>query len=142
MNASPPPCRIGIEVQQCKHLCYIGHSDSRMEARSACGRKILVISGDFDGDGREDKAMLLVTADGSRYGLFVFLAERRGFRTERIFDRDVRGLSGVSIGRVPPGQYPTLCGQGYYACAKGEDKDINPYYYWNRKLHIGAQSVS
>ena len=50
--------------------------------------------------------------------------------------------------RVRPGSYPTMCGQGYYACAQGEAKDItlkydaideiyeegaDIYYYWDSK---------
>jgi hypothetical protein len=108
----------------------------------------IVVSGDFNGDGRKDEAALLVTTDGSRYGLFVFLAEGPGFRVERLFERGARGIRGVRISRVSPGRYATMCGQGYYACAPGEAKYItlkcdaideiyeegaDIYYYWDSK---------
>jgi hypothetical protein len=70
---------------------------------------------------------------------------------QRLFEQlGVRGIQGESICGVRPGRYLTLCGQGYYACAKGEDKDItiehdaidlvidegaDAYYYWDSKTN-------
>ena len=118
---------------------------TRGSSRAGSG---IVVFGDFNCDGREDEAALLVTTDGSRGALFAFISEPSGLRMKLLFERDARGIKGVTISRVSPGRYPTMCSKGYYACAPGEAKNItlrcdaidenyseraDVYYYWDLK---------
>ncbi|MBI3514913.1 MAG: hypothetical protein HY060_12750, partial [Proteobacteria bacterium] len=75
-----------------------------------------VARGDFDGDGRQDEARLLVSADGKKYALFVLLGSGRAVRL--VID-DVDGLSIMGIAALPPGRHRTACGKGFVEC-RGE----------------------
>lgn len=68
------------------------------------------VSGDFDGDGKADRAWLMVSENGRLYGLFV----SRGGRTpENLADGDLAGLPNLMLDLYRPGTYKTACGKGY-----------------------------
>jgi hypothetical protein len=87
--------------------------------------RYLVARGDFDGDGRDDHARLLVSADGKTYALFIFWAS--GSVTQ-LDSMDAGFLEVLGIKTLPPGRYRTVCGKGYRACEKGEPETLDLRY--------------
>jgi hypothetical protein len=82
--------------------------------------RYLAISADFDGDGKADRAELLVQASGSGAALVVTLARasKKPMILERLEDASWLDVMGIDV--VAPGEYPTACGKGYWACGPGE----------------------
>jgi len=111
--------------------------------------KFAVATGDFNGDGVSDRAALLMSRNGKRAGLYVFLSESAGFKAYAL---DVRGsteiLPAMGIAKVIPGKYKTACGKGYWTCKKKEPSELfvqhdaveyfktesaSSYFYWDRQ---------
>lgn len=69
-----------------------------------------VVTGDFDGDGKADRAWLMVSETGRRYGLFV---SRGGRPAENLDDGDVAQLPNLMLDLFKPGTYKTACAKGY-----------------------------
>jgi hypothetical protein len=78
---------------------------------------------DFDGDGREDDAWILISTQGPGWGLFVYLNSSSD-PLALALDRnrgDVRAQAmGVRV--VPKGTYRTGCGKGDWRCDQDEPK--------------------
>lgn len=110
--------------------------------------RFLVVRGDFDGDGKQDVAELLVNPSIKQFGVFVKLAAAGQWHSLITFDLEAIGRYAIDF--VKPGKYKTACGKGYgdYACAHGEpdflvlkhpavdfiythSSDI--IYYWDQK---------
>jgi hypothetical protein len=89
--------------------------------RSRDRDRFLVVRADFDGDGKEDEARLLVSSDGTKHGLFVFLASGAPIR---LFEGDARMLKAMGIHMLEPGTHETACGKGYWDCEPGEPKAL------------------
>lgn len=108
----------------------------------------MVVRGDFDGDGKQDVAELLVNPSIKQFGVFVKLAAAGQWHSLITFDLEAIGRYAIDF--VKPGKYKTACGKGYgdYACAHGEpdflvlkhpavdfiythSSDI--IYYWDQK---------
>ena len=94
--------------------------------RSSADTRYLVAHGDFDGDGRQDSAYLLVREDGSGFAPFVALTGRdgravyvQGEKTNQMAYLESEGLK-----LAKPGTYTTACGEGY-ACGPGDKESIN-----------------
>lgn len=115
--------------------------------------RYLVVTGDFDGDGKPDEAWLMVRSDGNAYALFVKLASQDAPQKLDEF-ADIKGLPVIGIKSVPPAEYPTACARGY-DCAEDEPRFIHVthpaidyfhrdtsdrYYYWNDSRHAFAQA--
>jgi len=110
------------------------------------------VHADFNGDGLDDDAWILISTKDSSWGLFVFLS-RQGKTPEvmklmgsTLVEPDER-LQGYGIKLVPPGKFVTACGKGHWECGPGEPKTLeltNPainffhyesfewYYYWSK----------
>src|SRR2546428_2515981 len=89
--------------------------------RNSSREKYLVVRADFDGDGKEDQAQLLVNADGTTYGLFILL----GSGSAVVLDyRDVSSLTTMGIDKLSPGTHKTACGKGYGDCKAGEPESV------------------
>jgi hypothetical protein len=90
--------------------------------RQESATRFLVARSDFDGDGKEDIAELLVDLPGKHFGLFVKLAAAAEWRPLDGGQGDVKDLAEFGISSVKPGKYKTACGKGYgdYACSHGE----------------------
>ena len=112
----------------------------------------LVMTGDFDGDGKPDEARLMVRGDGKAIALFVKLAARD---TALKLDEfaEINMLPSIGIKRVTSATYPTACARGF-DCAEDEPRYIHVthdaidyfhhdaadhYYYWNDTRHAFAQ---
>jgi hypothetical protein len=113
--------------------------------------RYLVLTGDFDGDGKPDEAHLLVRADGKAFALFVKLNGRDEVKLDEF--SDLKMLPVIGIKRVALGDYPTACARGL-DCAEDEPRYIRvrhdaidyfhhdsaeTYYYWNDTRHAFAQ---
>lgn len=85
--------------------------------------KPYVATADFNGDGLEDQAWILLKSNGAGGGLFVFIAKPDGFATSQLLNEAPYPQSmGVSI--AAPGKYDTACGKKIYECEDGEPKKI------------------
>jgi hypothetical protein len=111
-----------------------------------------VAKGDFDGDGKEDIAELLLDLSGKHFGLFVKLAAAAEWQPLDSGQGDVRDLAEFGISPVKPGKYKTACGKGYgdYACGHGEpeflelsrpavdyfyNESSDSIFYWDTKAN-------
>jgi hypothetical protein len=85
----------------------------------------LMVTADFDGDGKNDVACLLINDKENKMGLFVTLSSRMEigpFLLEAIDDKNTIEVMGIAIAK--PGTYKTACGKGYWACEKGEPAQL------------------
>ncbi len=77
---------------------------------------------DFNSDGLNDDAWILIRTDGKSWAFFVFLSQRgkeaKIIRLEQGAGQPQR--FGVTL--VKPGRYKTACGKGYFECAPGESE--------------------
>jgi len=82
----------------------------------------LTARADFDGDGKEDVARLLIINDKeNKMGLFVTLSSKKKAEPlllEAMDDKNTIEVMGVEVAK--PGTYKTVCGKGYWTCKKGE----------------------
>jgi len=114
--------------------------------------RFLVVTGDFDGDGKPDEARIVVRGDGKAFALVVKLSSRDSAIKLDEFP-DIKLLPSIGLKRVAPGEYPTACARGY-DCAEDEPRYIRVkhdaidyfqndvaehYYYWNDTRHAFAQ---
>ena len=76
--------------------------------------RFLVVRGDFDGDGRDDVAELLVSDSGKSFGLLVWLSSQR--RWQSIHGADA-SLGNLGISLVLPKKFDTLCADDPSMCA-------------------------
>ena len=85
----------------------------------------LIAKADFDGDGKEDVAHLLINDKENKVGLFVRLSSRKKAEPlllEEIDDKNTIEIMGVEVAK--PGAYRTACGKGYWPCEKGEPAQL------------------
>jgi hypothetical protein len=81
----------------------------------------LLAKADFDGDGKEDEACLMINDKENKLGLFVFLS-RHGKTSPLLLDAmsDKKWVEVMGVAVAKPGAYKTACGKGYWACEKDE----------------------
>ena len=84
----------------------------------------LVVKGDFNGDGVQDKALLLVNQHTQQMGLFVCLTTATGCDWHRLEVMEIAFLDVMGIAKVKPGEYETACGKGYWECGKDEPEKL------------------
>jgi len=105
------------------------------------------VKADFNGDGEDDDAWIMIRVDNSGWGLFVFMGDNDGqVRIIKLMDEPGRSYSSFGIELVQPGAYETACGKGYWDCAPGESAVIvlkrpginffkyesaNSFYFWD-----------
>jgi hypothetical protein len=84
--------------------------------------KFLEAQADFDSDGKNDDAKLLVSSNGEEYALFVFLGSGK---TVRLAQEKTVHLQVMGIDLLQPGAHKTACGKGYWECKKGEPETLH-----------------
>jgi hypothetical protein len=107
-----------------------------------------VAIGDFNGDGVQDKALLLINDKTSKLALFVCLTTAQGFDWHRLEEMDLPFIDVMGIATVRPAKYKTACGKGYWECEKNEpellvlkhhaieffkDESASSYYIYDRR---------
>ena len=107
----------------------------------------LAAKADFNGDGKDDVARLLINDKENRLGLFVILTSQKN-QTPVLIDtiEDKKSILGLGVKVAKPGRHKTACGKGYWPCGKGESAVIeikhsainlfqsegaNSYFIWN-----------
>jgi len=83
-----------------------------------------VVTGDFNGDGVQDKALLLINERGKQMGFFICLTTATGCDWLRLEVMDIAFLDVIGIAKVKPGDYETACGKGYWECRKDEPEKL------------------
>jgi len=81
------------------------------------------VEADFNDDGIEDSAWILIRNKSKKFGLFVFLGQKDGRYRLTKLDENKRGFTNLNIGisLMPPGNYKTACAKGYGdECQPGE----------------------
>lgn len=117
------------------------------EWRNKDPNRYLLVRADFDGDGKDDTARLVVNEKENKIGLSVILSTLGKVSPLLIeTNNDKRAIESRGIKVAKPGKYETACGKGYYDCKKGEPKHIqldhpgidffkyesaNMYFIWN-----------
>ncbi len=87
--------------------------------RNSDSDRFAVARGDFDGDGKQDVARLMVSPDRKRAAIVVEMSAA-GTKVIPLEGAapDVLGAMGISV--VEAGTHDTACGKGYWACEHGE----------------------
>jgi GH18 family chitinase len=98
---------------------------TRQEFRRNAPNHFLVVTGDFNGDGISDNALLLVNQHTQKLGFFICLTTVTGCDWHRLEVMDIGFLEVMGIAKVKPGQYETACGKGYWECGKDEPKKLS-----------------
>lgn len=106
----------GWRVPKAQEIAYEGDT-----WRNEKPNKFLEVQADFDGDGKIDDAKLLVSSDGEKYALFVFLGSGK---TVRLTQEKTVLLQVMGIDLLQPGAHKTACGKGYWECKKGEPETL------------------
>lgn len=85
------------------------------------------VRSDFNGDGTTDDAWIVIPKKGTGGGLCVLLARKDAPPDVVWLDRGklVYKPQLVGIVAVPPGQYRTACGKGYFECGPGEPETLD-----------------
>jgi len=86
-----------------------------------------IVNGDFNADGIQDQARLLVREDEKGFGLFAFVSQPDGTTKALLLDEtnEKSLLSYIGIKKAAPGKYTTACGKGYGPkCKKDEPSQI------------------
>ena len=98
---------------------------THQDFRRTDANHFLVATGDFNGDGVQDKAFLLVNQRTQKLGFFVCLTTETGCGWHRLEVLDIAFLDVMGIAKVKPGQYETACGKGYWECGKDEPEKLS-----------------
>jgi hypothetical protein len=89
--------------------------------RNKSGTRFLAVNGNFDGDGKPDRAELLVSSQTKQFALFVRLSSGGNWQ---LLDKPhaMGDFDRFGIALVKPGKYETACGKGYgdWVCAHRE----------------------
>jgi hypothetical protein len=91
--------------------------------RNKSASRFLVVKGDFDGDGRDDLAELLISDSGRDFALFVRLSSQHDAWQSIHGGRAPVGDFGIRL--VRPGKRDTLCGDDPSVCAPDAAKSLD-----------------
>ena len=85
------------------------------------------VSADFNGDGLEDNAWLLLSTQGKGWALYMFIGSKDPTAplVQKLFQDD-RGtpVQRMGLGVYQPGNYDTACGKEYSECMPGEPSQL------------------
>jgi len=145
-----PPATCAVEISTPAGWRRPGPAELAHAWRDTDPSRYAVVVGDFDGNGVEDEARLLLSECLNRLGLFIFLRQVNGsYRTHRLGTGvDPSLISAMGIRKLPADPYTTACGKGYFDCDVKPSREIavpysaieyfkfesySIYYYWHPK---------
>jgi len=83
------------------------------------------INTDFNGDGVEDEAMVLVKEKDRGAALFAFVSQENGYKSCMLDGlEETWWLDDVGINVAAPGEYISACGTLYFDCGRGETEQF------------------
>jgi hypothetical protein len=86
------------------------------------------VNADFNGDGIEDHAWILLKQNGSGWGVFVFMGRKNGepriIKLEEYNGASPAQSYGISLALPSNTIWKTACGKGYFECKPGEPAEI------------------
>jgi hypothetical protein len=106
------------------------------------------IDGDFDGNGKTDKAYIARSDSDRQIALVVIMNGTEVFILDKLTESD---LSIMGIKKTLPGKYVTACGKGYFECSNGDLPEIeissdsieffknegaSSLFYWNNESRV------
>lgn len=117
------------------------------------GREFYTVAEDFNGDGNQDEAWILIRNDDTEWGLFVFLnadsSDPEIIQLGRTKMDDCPPQC-MGLALTPPGNHITVCGKGYrWACDPDGRKYVDTkypaidyfrfesassFFYWNEDI--------
>ena len=125
--------------------------------RDEGANRYLWFKADFNGDGIEDQANVLINKDNKKVGIFAFVSQKDDkYTTFKLNEMDIKYIEYVGLSMVSPGRYVTLCGKGgLYDCGDDPDEIVlsynaiefffegknSRYFYWDSSKD-GFKSVS
>ncbi len=85
------------------------------------------VHADFNGDGLEDSAWILVKDIEKKWELFVFVGKKADEYELIKLDENKMTTDKLHMGlsRIPKGKHKTACGKGYWDCSAGEPEILN-----------------
>jgi len=84
--------------------------------------------GDYNGDGVQDQAWLLLATSGKGFAVFAFIGSRTGSsKVVQLTSSADKAWDSYYIETVKPGRFETACGKEYgdFACEHGEPHELN-----------------
>jgi hypothetical protein len=107
------------------------------------------VRGDFDGDGRDDTAVLLIRRQGPGFQLVVVLGSQSDAPVAVVLEKRPWLAQHFGLGVVPPGRYKTAAGKGFKVSAddpaeitldhaaidRFEFESWNAFWYWDSNKH-------
>ncbi|OGR05390.1 MAG: hypothetical protein A2511_00425 [Deltaproteobacteria bacterium RIFOXYD12_FULL_50_9] len=120
--------------------------------RNKDSNRYLAAIADFNGDGKNDKALMLVNDKTNKMRLYVFLSYYNNAIQAIILNEfePKSWVSAMGVSVANPGKYETACGKGYFECGPNESEILeltrpainflkyesaNSFFYWNDKTN-------
>ena len=86
------------------------------------------VDADFNGDGQEDHARILLRQYGPGWGIFVYLGRKdqppRLLRLSLSKGEALAQRHGIALAPPSSTQWKTACGKGYFECKPGEPEQV------------------
>ena len=98
-------------------------AEAKGAGRNKSAARFLVVRGDFDGDGHENLAQLLLSNSGKEFGLYVRLSSQHD--TWQSIHGGRTSMAGLGISLVRPGKRDTLCSDDPSICAPDTAKTLD-----------------
>ncbi|HSA33092.1 MAG TPA: FG-GAP repeat protein [bacterium] len=110
------------------------------------GNPPIKVTADFNGDGKQDIAVILIKSDGNGWALFVLLANQKTML--KLDEVTEKAPPHMGIDLVKPGTIKTACAKGYWECKPDEPLELkltlpainyfmfesaNSLFFWDKK---------
>jgi hypothetical protein len=127
--AAATPANVSDQNTSDWRLLVMSDLGDNSEWRKENDELYLTVKADFNADGENDAASLLINEKENKIGLFVTLTSNNNsplILLESINDKQT--IKGMGVRVALPGKYKTACGKGYGACKTDEPSEIEVKY--------------